>query len=156
VWCTNAHTNVEILLNRNRWEKCQPACGNQSGFTTICVSWYILVQPQTGVEFQHNADLERSPVQGSIIFPGWEEGGDLNNGCCGPARSSWPLDLSPLQSEISFYANPHPRSHEGRNKNTKGTLLQCGRNFPCMRKGTAPSGLDPWEARRLQQRRASP
>jgi len=27
---------------------------------------------------------------------------------------------SPLESEISFYANPHPRSHEGRYKEMEG------------------------------------
>jgi hypothetical protein len=29
---------------------------------------------------------------------------------------------SPLESEISFYANPHPRSHEGRYKEMEGDV----------------------------------
>jgi hypothetical protein len=30
---------------------------------------------------------------------------------------------SPLESEISFYANPHPRSHEGRYKEMEEEAL---------------------------------
>jgi len=54
---------------------------------------------------------------------------------------------SPLQSEISFYANPHPKSRRGgTTRNWRESLLQCGHKYRYMRKGTTHSGFDHKEA----------